>query len=82
MTRVVGSVVLVGFGVQYRPVRLDRACHTGAVYDVGYHGLSVRCVGRLRTLLSRAGVRRRLEQVPGGVPLLLGVRMAPGGLTP
>nr|WP_306459458.1 hypothetical protein [Streptomyces sp. TLI_55] len=33
-------------------------------------------VGRMRAVLSRAGVRRRLEQVSGGVLLLLGVRMA------
>ncbi|WP_458246221.1 LysE family translocator [Streptomyces sp. MAI_2237] len=47
-----------------------------AVYEVGYYGLYVWCVGRLRTVLSRAGVRRRLEQVSGGVLLLLGVRLA------
>lgn len=47
-----------------------------AVYEVGYYGLYVWFVGRMRTLLSRAGVRRRLEQVSGGVLLLLGVRMA------
>ncbi|MFJ6081317.1 LysE family translocator [Streptomyces sp. NPDC092369] len=47
-----------------------------AVYEVGYYGLYVWFVGRLRTLLSRAGVRRRLEQVSGGVLLLLGVRLA------
>ncbi|MEU6347777.1 LysE family translocator [Streptomyces sp. NPDC047072] len=47
-----------------------------AVYEVGYYGLYVWFVGRLRTVLSRAGVRRRLEQVSGGVLLLLGVRMA------
>ncbi|GHG89444.1 LysE family translocator [Streptomyces lanatus] len=47
-----------------------------AVYEVGYYGLYVWFVGRLRSVLSRAGVRRRLEQVSGGVLLLLGVRMA------
>lgn len=47
-----------------------------AVYEVGYYGLYVWFVGRMRTLLSRAGVRRRLEQVSGGVLLLLGVRLA------
>ncbi|MFC8428997.1 LysE family translocator [Streptomyces sp. NPDC057253] len=47
-----------------------------AVYEIGYYGLYVWFVGRLRSLLSRAGVRRRLEQVSGGVLLLLGVRMA------
>jgi threonine/homoserine/homoserine lactone efflux protein len=47
-----------------------------AVYEVGYYGLYVWFVGRLRTVLSRAGARRRLEQVSGGVLLLLGVRLA------
>ncbi len=47
-----------------------------AVYEVGYYSLYVWFVGRLKSLLSRAGVRRRLEQVSGGVLLLLGVRMA------
>ncbi|MGI5458955.1 LysE family translocator [Streptomyces sp. CA-249302] len=47
-----------------------------AVYEVGYYGLYVWFVGRMRTVLSRAGVRRRLEQVSGGVLLLLGVRLA------
>ena len=47
-----------------------------AVYEVGYYGLYVWFVGRLRTVLSRAGVRRRLEQVSGGVLVLLGVRLA------
>jgi len=47
-----------------------------AVYEVGYYGLYVWFVGRMRTVLSRAGVRRRLEQISGGVLLLLGVRLA------
>lgn len=47
-----------------------------AVYEVGYYGLYVWFVGRMKTVLSRSGVRRRLEQVSGGVLLLLGVRMA------
>lgn len=47
-----------------------------AVYEVGYYGLYVWCVGRMKAVLSRAGVRRRLEQVSGGVLLLLGVRLA------
>ncbi|MDF3144961.1 MULTISPECIES: LysE family translocator [unclassified Streptomyces] len=50
-----------------------------AVYEVGYYGLYVWFVGRMKTVLSRAGVRRRLEQVSGGVLLLLGVRMAVDG---
>ncbi|KUM75988.1 LysE family translocator [Streptomyces curacoi] len=47
-----------------------------AVYEVGYYGLYVWFVGRMKAVLSRAGVRRRLEQISGGVLLLLGVRMA------
>lgn len=47
-----------------------------AVYEVGYYGLYVWFVGRMKAVLSRAGVRRRLEQVSGGVLLLLGARMA------
>ncbi|KUN88680.1 LysE family translocator [Streptomyces griseoruber] len=47
-----------------------------AVYEVGYYGLYVWFVGRMKDVLSRAGVRRRLEQVSGGVLVLLGVRMA------
>lgn len=50
-----------------------------AVYEVGYYGLYVWFVGRMKNVLSRAGVRRRLEQVSGGVLLLLGVRMALDG---
>ncbi|MFM9372545.1 LysE family translocator [Streptomyces sp. Da 82-17] len=47
-----------------------------ALYEVAYYGVYVWCVGRMKTVLSRAGVRRRLEQVSGGVLLLLGVRLA------
>ncbi len=47
-----------------------------AHYEVGFHGLCVWFVGRMKAVLSRAGARRRLEQVSGGVLLLLGVRMA------
>ncbi|GGT16954.1 LysE family translocator [Streptomyces purpureus] len=47
-----------------------------AVFEIGYYGLYVWFVGRMKAILSRAGVRRRLEQVSGGVLLLLGVRMA------
>ncbi|MXM66508.1 LysE family transporter [Streptomyces sp. HUCO-GS316] len=47
-----------------------------AVYEVGHYGLYVWFVDRLRTVLSRTGVRRRLEQISGGVLLLLGVRLA------
>ena len=47
-----------------------------AVFEVGYYGLYVWFIGRMRALISRANVRRRLEQVSGGVLVLLGVRMA------
>jgi threonine/homoserine/homoserine lactone efflux protein len=47
-----------------------------AVFEVGYYGLYVWFVARMRTVLSRAGVRRRLEQVSGGVLVLLGIRLA------
>ena len=47
-----------------------------AVYELGYYSLYVWFVGRMKAVLSRAGVRRRLEQVSGGVLLLLGARLA------
>ncbi|WP_327185655.1 LysE family translocator [Streptomyces sp. NBC_01334] len=50
-----------------------------ALYEVGYYGLYVWFVGRMKAVLSRAGARRRLEQVSGGVLLLLGLRMALDG---
>ncbi|NGO68263.1 LysE family translocator [Streptomyces boncukensis] len=50
-----------------------------AVYEVGFYACYVWGVGRLRKVLSRAGVRRRLEQVSGGVLLALGVRLALDG---
>lgn len=50
-----------------------------AVFEVGYYGLYVWFVGRMRTLVSRAGVRRRMEQISGGVLVLLGLRLAVEG---
>ncbi|MER6562446.1 LysE family translocator [Streptomyces sp. NPDC001027] len=50
-----------------------------AVYEVGYYSLYVWFVGRMRRVLSQAGARRRLEQVSGGVLLLLGLRLALDG---
>jgi len=47
-----------------------------AVFEVGYYGAYVWSVARLRGVLSRAGVRRRLEQLSGGVLVLLGARLA------
>ncbi|MFS8197386.1 LysE family translocator [Streptomyces sp. CWNU-52B] len=62
-------------GAPHLPAMLGLAA-LWAVYEVGYYGVYVWCVGRMRTVLSRAGVRRRLEQVSGGVLLLLGARLA------
>ncbi|MGQ4361486.1 LysE family translocator [Streptomyces sp. SAS_272] len=50
-----------------------------AVYEVGYYSVYVWFVGRMKRVLSRAGARRRLEQVSGGVLLLLGLRLALDG---
>ncbi|MFE6822739.1 LysE family translocator [Streptomyces sp. NPDC057690] len=50
-----------------------------AVYEIGYYGLYVWFVGRMKAVLSRAGARRRPEQVSGGVLLLLGLRTALDG---
>jgi len=50
-----------------------------AVFEVGYYGLYVWFVGRMRAVVSRAGVRRRLEQISGGVLVLLGLRLAVEG---
>ncbi|MDT0447188.1 LysE family translocator [Streptomyces johnsoniae] len=47
-----------------------------AVFEVGYYALYVWGVDRMRALLSRPGARRRLEQVSGGVLILLGIRLA------
>ncbi|MER5642111.1 LysE family translocator [Kitasatospora sp. NPDC002227] len=50
-----------------------------ALFEVGYYGLYVWFVGRLKAVISRAAVRKRLEQVSGTVLLLLGLRMAVEG---
>jgi threonine/homoserine/homoserine lactone efflux protein len=50
-----------------------------AVFEVGYYSLYVGFVGRLRRVLARAAVRRRLEQISGGVLVALGVRLALDG---
>jgi len=47
-----------------------------AVFEVGYYACYVWGVGRMRRLIDRAAVRRRLEQVSGGVLIALGLRMA------
>lgn len=62
-------------GVPHLPAMVVLAA-VWAVYEVGYYGLYVWFIGRMRALIARANVRRRLEQVSGGVLVLLGVRMA------
>ncbi|MGP4111254.1 LysE family translocator [Streptomyces sp. 4N509B] len=47
-----------------------------AVFEVGYYATYVWGVGRLRVWLSRPLVRRRLEQVSGGVLIALGLQLA------
>ncbi|WP_181786861.1 LysE family translocator [Streptomyces phytophilus] len=47
-----------------------------AVYEVGWYAVYVWFVGRLKGVLSRAGVRKRLEQVSGTVLVALGIRLA------
>ena len=62
-------------GAPQLPVMLGLAA-LWAVFEACYYATYVWGVARLRGVLSRAGVRRRLEQVSGGVLLLLGVRLA------
>ncbi|MCG3041701.1 LysE family translocator [Streptomyces fenghuangensis] len=47
-----------------------------ALFETGYYACYVWGVGRMRRLIDRAAVRRRLEQVSGGVLIALGLRMA------
>lgn len=65
-------------GAPQLPVMIGLAA-LWAVYEVGYYGLYVWFVGRMKAVLSRAAVRRRLEQVSGGVLVLLGARLAVEG---
>jgi threonine/homoserine/homoserine lactone efflux protein len=46
-----------------------------ALFETGYYACYVWGVGRMRRLIDRAAVRRRLEQISGGVLIALGVRM-------
>lgn len=62
-------------GAPHLPAMLGLAA-LWAVYEVGYYGVYVWFVGRMKAVLSRTGVRQRLEQVSGGVLLLLGARLA------
>ncbi|WP_171168770.1 LysE family translocator [Streptomyces sp. I05A-00742] len=65
-------------GVPHLPAMVALAA-IWAVFEVGYYGLYVWFVGRMRAVFSRAQVRKRLEQVSGGVLVALGVRMAVEG---
>ncbi|MFG2193399.1 LysE family translocator [Streptomyces sp. NPDC048639] len=47
-----------------------------AVYEIGWYSVYVWCVGRMKKLFDRAVVRRRMEQISGGVLVALGIRMA------
>ncbi|MBZ4320251.1 LysE family translocator [Streptomyces huiliensis] len=65
-------------GVPHLPAMVVLAA-IWAVFEVGYYGLYVWFVGRMRAVIARERVRRRLEQVSGGVLVALGVRMAVEG---
>ncbi len=65
-------------GAPHLPARVGVAA-LRAVCEIGYYGLYVWFVGRMKAVLSRARARRRPEQVSGGVLLLLGLRMALDG---
>jgi threonine/homoserine/homoserine lactone efflux protein len=62
-------------GAPHLPTMIGLAA-VWAVFEVGYYGLYVWFVGRMKKIISRAEVRRRLERVSGTVLVLLGVRMA------
>lgn len=62
-------------GASHLPLMVTLAA-VWAVFEVGYYGVYVWFVGRMRRVLSRAGVRRRMELVSGGVLLALGARLA------
>ncbi|WP_419996889.1 LysE family translocator [Streptomyces boninensis] len=47
-----------------------------AAYEVAYYAVYVWGVQRLKSVLARAGVRKRLEQVCGTVLIALGLRLA------
>jgi hypothetical protein len=47
-----------------------------AVFEVGYYATYVWCVGRLKRVPSKVNVRKRLEQVSGGVLVALRIRLA------
>ncbi|MBC2873513.1 MULTISPECIES: LysE family translocator [Streptomyces] len=65
-------------GVPHLPAMVALAA-IWAVFEVGYYGVYVWFVGRMRAVISRERVRRRLELASGGVLVALGVRMAVEG---
>ncbi|MEU5126631.1 LysE family translocator [Streptomyces mobaraensis] len=65
-------------GVPHLPAMVALAA-IWAVFEVGYYGMYVWFVGRMRAIISRERVRRRLELASGGVLVALGVRMAVEG---
>ncbi|MFI0736864.1 LysE family translocator [Streptomyces sp. NPDC021100] len=65
-------------GVPHLPAMVALAA-IWAVFEVGYYGVYVWFVGRMRAIISRERVRRRLELASGGVLVALGVRMAVEG---
>ncbi|MGI5340029.1 LysE family translocator [Streptomyces sp. CA-181903] len=65
-------------GVPHLPAMVTLAA-IWAVFEVGYYGMYVWFVGRMRAIISRERVRRRLELASGGVLVALGVRMAVEG---
>lgn len=67
-------------GAPHLPTMLALAAFWAA-YEIGWRSVTTACTCGCRPVEGRAvaGVRRRLEQVSGGVLLLLGVRMALAG---
>ncbi|KQV15663.1 MULTISPECIES: LysE family translocator [unclassified Kitasatospora] len=65
-------------GAPHLPTMIGLAA-VWAVFEIGYYGLYVWFVGRMKKVISRATVRKRLELVSGSVLVLLGVRMAIDG---
>ncbi|WP_461035765.1 LysE family translocator [Streptomyces mayteni] len=62
-------------GASHLPAMLTLAA-VWAGYETGYYATYVWGVRRLRHVLSRPGVRRRLDQASGGILIALGVRLA------
>jgi threonine/homoserine/homoserine lactone efflux protein len=62
-------------GAPHLPTMIALAAVWGT-FEIGYYATYVWFVGRMKAVLTRALVRKRLEQISGGVLLLLGLRMA------